>query len=215
MELIMIEGKSCGSCDFSLAFEETDKANLCACNCKRNPQRFGNTMNRLEDVCSYYECEIDNIRPRELTYNEVYEIIWSDEYSFSFISDEDDYKDVAKSLSTGCSLLICDGYDLAKHIESDTSFLMSTESVEELESVTNAFSEAIRDKVKRWVKKYSIAPKFDIGEELEGFGVICGYYEDTAKYKVKKNKEDSGRWTVYPYERLEALVSYSKAANNA
>ena len=126
--------------------------------------------------------------------------------------DEDIYdiiKSHKKDQPEGVNLYSYDAYDIAKKLD-DEGYDITITEVHDIDELLSKCTHALNEAVCEWVKENDIKPKIEIGKNV-GFdynrktknGVVSGFVESIAKYKVRFNDDGSEKFTLIEYEVLE------------
>lgn len=118
---------------------------------------------------------------------------------------EDVAEQIAEELAPGM-----DGYELAKALDENQFWDISTEDVQDLDGVGGAVRESLRQARKQWALEWNIQPQHPIGTRVKfyrGTGVIAGVSEyEGAVYLVKKDGcTQEGRHSLVNFEDAVAL----------
>jgi len=197
----MINGMSCGSCDFALGYEPfIGKCGIVNCDNKKNIQRYGQDQNRIDDVCALYANDVPNVRPKTLNEDELKAIVFKTSLN-SIIDDVDNEKELVKLLLKENNIRSLGEHSLLRDLIDD-GWETTCDTQDELWLLVDAISDKIEENTVKWVKKFSITPKYNVGQSKDTLRIISidsekGYYW-TRTPQMKENMRSG--WT---FERLE------------
>ena len=111
-----------------------------------------------------------------------------------------------------CYLWGMDGYELAKELDNDCGWSITTEDVDTLDAVGLVVGPALKEARKAWAEQHNIQPPLPIGTRIKlgkGGGTIAGICEYTpAAYKVKEDGcTDARRHRIVNFEAAIAEQS--------
>ena len=126
--------------------------------------------------------------------------------------DEDIY-DIIKSHKKDqpecVNLYSYDAYDIAKKLD-DEGYDITLREVNDIDELMSKCVYALSKAVSEWVKDNSIKPKLEIGQKVnfnynrkKTEGVVSGFIESSAKYKISFNIEGRENLTIIEYENVE------------
>lgn len=96
-----------------------------------------------------------------------------------------------------------DGYEIAKELDNYYGWAMNSRMVSDLDDLSHEVYILVRKAVIKWVEDFSVKPKLAVDTVCRR-GVIKGFDEKTAMYKVKENGcTHPSRFLLLDYEEVE------------
>lgn len=96
-----------------------------------------------------------------------------------------------------------DGYDMAKELDNYYGWSMNSRMVSDLDDLAHEVYILVRKAVIKWVEDFGVKPKLTV-DTVCSRGVIKGFDEKTAMYKVKENGcTNPSRFLLLDYEKVE------------
>lgn len=96
-----------------------------------------------------------------------------------------------------------DGYEIAKELDNHYGWAMSAQMVSDLDDLSFEVYMIVRKDVIKWVEDFQVKPKLPL-ETVCKRGIIKGFDEKTAMYKVKENGcTIPSRYLLLDYEEVE------------
>lgn len=96
-----------------------------------------------------------------------------------------------------------DGYEIAKELDNYYGWAMNSRMVSDLDDLSHEVYILVRKAVIKWVEDFQVKPKLPL-ETVCKRGIIKGFDEKTAMYKVKENGcTNPSRHLLLDYEEVE------------